>query len=230
MYPETNPATSPDTSSPEGFRALRPGPLFGLVLLLLAASLAQAHACLALRGVDLSELLSAAHSPDAASRDARWARPMPPTPGVTNFFLVSPDLYRGAQPTAEGFVRLRSLGIRTVVNLRWAHSDRDLLGSTGLNYVHIPTETLLLGDAEAVAFLRVLADPSKRPLFVHCAHGADRTGTLCAVYRIVVQGWSREDAIREMTSGGYGFHRGYGNLLHYLRALDVRKLRAGAGF
>ncbi|MBP7864942.1 MAG: tyrosine-protein phosphatase [Acidobacteria bacterium] len=220
----------PDTPRPAQFRITPSGLVLCLVTVLLAAAAAQAHACLALRGVDLSDLLAAVHHPDAAVRDARWARPMPPTPGVGNFHQVSPDLYRGAQPTAEGFARLRALGIRTVVNLRWAHSDRDLLGSTGLGYIHIPTETLLLGDREVVAFLRAVADPSKRPLFVHCAHGADRTGTLCAVYRVVVQGWSREDAIREMTAGGYGFHRGYGNLVHYLQTLEIGKIRAEAGF
>ena len=44
------------------------------------------------------------------------------------------------------------------------------------------------------------------PFFVHCQHGSDRTGVCIAAYRIVVQGWTKQDAIREMTGGNYGFH------------------------
>ena len=43
-----------------------------------------------------------------------------------------------------------------------------------------------------------MADPAKRPVFVHCKHGADRTGTMVAFYRILFEGWSKDEAIREM--------------------------------
>ena len=35
------------------------------------------------------------------------------------------------------------------------------------------------------------------PGLVHCMHGADRTGTLRAPYRIAVQGWSKDDPIKD---------------------------------
>ncbi|MEI8195437.1 MAG: hypothetical protein WCI73_05970, partial [Phycisphaerae bacterium] len=59
-------------------------------------------------------------------------------PGLSNFAQVSPNLYRGAQPTAEGFRQLKKMGIKTVVNLRAWHTDRDELKGTGLRYVQIP--------------------------------------------------------------------------------------------
>ena len=43
------------------------------------------------------------------------------------------------------------------------------------------------------------------PVLVHCKHGADRTGCIVALYRIVFQSWSKEAAIDEMHNGGYGF-------------------------
>ncbi|MCK5172282.1 MAG: dual specificity protein phosphatase family protein [Planctomycetes bacterium] len=62
------------------------------------------------------------------------------------------------------------------------------------------------------------------PVFVHCRHGADRTGTACAVYRIAVEGWSKAEAIEEMTKGGFDFHGIYKNLVDYIEELDMDKI------
>jgi len=157
-------------------------------------------------------------------RPADWAQPME-TAGAPNFFKVSDDLYRGAQPTAEGFRGIAKLGVKTDVNLRSFHSDRDLLGGTGLEYEDIPMKAWHPETEDVVRFLEIVGDPEKTPVFVHCQHGSDRTGTVCAVYRIVVQGWTKEEAIREMTRGGYGFHEVWEDLVDYVQDLDVEALR-----
>jgi hypothetical protein len=82
---------------------------------------------------------------------------------------------------------------------------------------------------EAVAFLKVAVDPGRAPVLVHCLHGADRTGVMVAVYRVAVQGWSKEEAVREMTEGCYGFHAVYINLAPWVRGLDIGKIRKEAG-
>ena len=74
-----------------------------------------------------------------------------------------------------------------------------------------------------------MTNPESGTVLVHCQHGADRTGLLVAVYRVVVQGWSKERAIDEMTNGGFGFHPVWKNLVAYLRHLDVARIRAEAG-
>ena len=58
-------------------------------------------------------------------------------------------------------------------------------------------------------------------MFVHCQRGADRTGTATAVYRICVEGWSREDAIDEMVNGGYAFEPRFSHLKKYLRSFKI---------
>lgn len=45
------------------------------------------------------------------------------------------------------------------------------------------------------------------------------------MFRIVEQGWSREDAIRELTEGEYGFHTVWANIPRYLRKVDIGKIR-----
>ena len=67
----------------------------------------------------------------ATNRPAAWARPIK-LDGVPNLNKVSENLYRSAQPTAQGMRSLKASGIATVVNLRSFHSDREELGETGL--------------------------------------------------------------------------------------------------
>ena len=157
-----------------------------------------------------------------------WAQRLD-VPGLPNFHKVSDNLYRGAQPTAEGMSQLKELGIKTVVNLRSAHSDRDELGDTKLAYEHINMTTLNFKNEDAVRFLKIVTDSNYAPVFVHCQHGADRTGTMCAVYRIAVQGWSKDEAIEEMIHGGFGFHKIWKNLVDYIRRMDIDEVKQNAG-
>jgi protein tyrosine/serine phosphatase len=149
-------------------------------------------------------------------------------PGLPNLHHVSDDLYRGAQPTAEGFRQLQAMGVKTVINLRFFHSDRELITGTDLDYEEIPMNTWHAEDEDVVRFLTLVSDKSRAPFFVHCQHGADRTGMMCAVYRIVIQGWTRDEAIKEMTSERFGFHEIWSNLVAYLQEFDLEKLKQQA--
>jgi protein tyrosine/serine phosphatase len=154
----------------------------------------------------------------------KWAERIE-LPGLPNLHKVSDDLYRGAQPTAEGMKQLEKLGVKTVINLRSLHSDRDDIKYTGLAYEHINMTTWNTEDKDVVRFLQIVTDSNRTPVFVHCQHGADRTGTMCAIYRIAEQGWSKDEAIEEMTKGGFGFHSIWRNLPNYVRKLDIDKIK-----
>ena len=149
--------------------------------------------------------------------------------GVPNFFRVSKDLYRGAQPTATGMRNLKAMGIKTIVNLRSFHSDRDKIGDTGLGCETIHMKVWYPEERQVVKFLEIVTDSNRTPVLVHCQHGADRTGTMCAVYRIAVQGWTKEEALREMTKGGFGFHGIWDNLIQWINRLDIDKIKQRAG-
>ena len=73
-------------------------------------------------------------------------------------------------------------------------------------------------------FFRAIQDPKARPVFVHCWKGDDRVGFYVAAYRIVVDGWSPDDAIREM----FQFHYNpiWFQIPRVLRDLDVKRLKA----
>ncbi len=102
----------------------------------------------------------------------------------------------------EGFKNLEESGIKTVVNLRANHGDEELLEGTSLRYVRIAMNTWAPKEEDVAKFLKIATDATAQPMFVHCQHGADRTGTMVAAYRVVVQGWTKESAVREMTAGG----------------------------
>lgn len=164
----------------------------------------------------------------ADNRPEGWAQPLE-MPGVPNLHKVTDALYRSAQPTAEGMRNLKALGIETVINLRSFHSDQDEIGDTGLAYEHIYMKAWHPEEEEVVRFLRIVVNPKRTPVLVHCQHGADRTGTMCAIYRVAVQGWTKEDALKEMTMGGFGFHGVWQNLIQWISALDVEKIKRKAG-
>ena len=176
----------------------------------------------AVASVAMSALLCAANPPD------EWAKAVQ-AEGLPNLHKVSDELYRSAQPSAVGMVNAKDLGVKTVVNLRSFHSDRDEIGKTALAYEHLYFKTWHPEEEDVVKFLKIVTDVKQTPVLVHCQHGADRTGTMCAIYRIVVLGWTKEDAVREMTTGDFGFHEVWKNLPPWIMALDVDALRRQAG-
>ena len=131
---------------------------------------------------------------DATARPEKWAVPMT-CAGVPNLHKVSDKLYRSAQPTAEGMTNIVALGIKTVVNLRDNHSDSDEIGDLPLKARRIEIFTANMKDKYVDEFLPIVDDTNAVPVLVHCQHGADRTGTVCAMYRILREGWTADDAI-----------------------------------
>ncbi len=147
--------------------------------------------------------------------------------GVDNFYQVSPVLWRGAQPSAEGFKALAAAGVKTIINLRTYHDDLPLLDGTQLHYVSIPMDAWHPDEKDLMLFLRAVqqasSDPSRYPIFVHCQQGRDRTGYSVATYRMVMQNWSAADAIKEMYA--FRFNRIWVGNPRFLKHLDVEDMK-----
>ncbi len=146
--------------------------------------------------------------------------------GVPNLLRVSDDLLRGAQPNLVGLHALKaSLGVKTVVNLRHYHSDRYMIDKVGLDYAHIDIKSWSLHGGHVASFLEIVTDRTRTPVFIHCHDGIGRTGVLCAMYRIVVQGWTREAALKEMIEFGPWDEKGLRRVLERIDAMDVDRLK-----
>jgi tyrosine-protein phosphatase SIW14 len=137
-------------------------------------------------------------------------------PGLTNIGRMAPGILRGAQPEREGFATLKAMGIRTVINLRTRHGEREAVEAAGMRYVEIPMSFWKDVDPAVVRMaLSVMTDPVNQPVFVHCSRGVDRTGVVAAVYRMEVDGWSEAEAEAEMEA--FGFHEIWSQLKEYVR-------------
>jgi tyrosine-protein phosphatase SIW14 len=122
--------------------------------------------------------------------------------GVPNFHAVDDHVYRGAQPTVDGFAGLSKLGVKTVIDLRrgneHAKSEQGIVEHAGMRYVHVPLSGHYAPSNQEIAKLLGLLDDSEGwPVFVHCKRGADRTGTVIACYRIRHDHWANEKALEE---------------------------------
>ena len=182
--------------------------------------------CVTLPAMKLALCLCAFFFPPLAAlaeeRPPVWAHPVA---GVKNLHKVADGLYRCAQPDAAGMAALEKLGVRTVINLRDHHDGLDEAMGTRLRLLRFEMSAHDIGTEPIARVLALLRESEHGPFAVHCQHGADRTGVVCAMFRMVEQGWSREDAIREMREGGYGFHPLWINIVRYLEKVDVGKVR-----
>jgi protein tyrosine/serine phosphatase len=161
----------------------------------------------------------------ATTRPEHWAEPIM-LEGVPNLHRISPMLYRSEQPTALGMKNLEKLGIRTVINLRYFNNDDKEVRGTSLRTERTKILTWRIGDKHVIEVMRMLKQSGNGPFLIHCQHGADRTGLMSAMYRVLEQGWTPSDALAELTDGGYGYHSMWKNIRRYLESVDVEKLRA----
>jgi protein tyrosine/serine phosphatase len=120
---------------------------------------------------------------------------------------------------------LKKFGIKTIINLRAFHSDTDEIIGTGLLDEELSVKTWHIEDEDVIRVLRIVREKENGPFLIHCQYGSDRAGVMSAMYRIVEQGWSKDEALEEMVYGGYGFHSMWLNIIHYVKNVDIEKIK-----
>ena len=127
---------------------------------------------------------------------------------IDNFGRINAKYYRGAQPMNGDYADLAALGVKTLINLTSDDAvadEGDWARRAGMSYFQIPMTTHVGPTAaQLVEFLKIVTDPSKQPVYVHCVGGRHRTGVMTAVYRMTQDGWSGADAFKEMKKYKYG--------------------------
>lgn len=157
-----------------------------------------------------------------SSRPNQWAQPVD---AHYNLYQMSPTLYRSALPDSRALPLLQQLQVGTVINFL-PEADSRWLSAPGIKQVQLPYRTNHVDDADVLSALRAIQSAeSQGPVLMHCKHGSDRTGLISAMYRVVIQGWSKEDALNEMTQGGFGDSSHFKDGIRYMMQADVDKLR-----
>jgi protein tyrosine/serine phosphatase len=131
--------------------------------------------------------------------------------GVPNAGKISEVLLRGAQPSPQGLVELKKLGVTTIVDLRGNRGpvarERAQAESLGMRFVDIPMNGWSPPTNGQVAeFLKLFQQDGQQKIFVHCYFGSDRTGVMVAAYRMAEQNWTADEAVEEMYSFGFHYH------------------------
>ena len=145
---------------------------------------------------------------------AQAAQPAKAPVGLPNFAQVAPGIYRGGAPTPAGLKSLQALSIHTIIDLRieraLAKAEKKSAEAMGFTWINLPMGKEAPTQRQVDTFLAALAKAPQTPVYVHCQHGADRTGCMIGIYRIQVQGWSFAQAWPEMRK--YGFKPYLGEL------------------
>ena len=127
---------------------------------------------------------------------------------IDNFARVDDNYYRGAQPDGSDYADLAAVGIKMLVNLTSDDAqanEESMAAAAGLKYVQLPMTTRVAPTPERVAeFLKIVTDPANQPVYVHCVGGRHRTGVMSAIYRMTHDGWTGEQAFKEMKQYKYG--------------------------
>ncbi|UOO91013.1 tyrosine-protein phosphatase [Vitreoscilla massiliensis] len=155
----------------------------------------------------------------------QWATPVEQS---VNLFRVTPTLFRSEQLQAKDRALLPQNNIKTIINLRYFDRDDDQeeLSQPGLKLMNHPLKSWRIKPKEIAAVLYEIEQAQKQGgVLVHCYHGADRTGLIIGMHRIVQQGWSIDEAKREMVEGPYGFHTVWRNIPKMYNQDTVNQVR-----
>lgn len=155
---------------------------------------------------------------------------------IPHFSKVNNFLYRGGRPEPTDLSYLKSLNVRTVINLQggdlnnpkyrafmkwWEPGEladaiafeMNVSESLGLLFFSKPLDAIdpvsAEDDARIDEVLAIIGNPAAQPVFVHCEHGVDRTGLIVALYEVKYLGMSPHDAYNEWRASG---HKGIGAL------------------
>lgn len=143
---------------------------------------------------------------------------------VGNFFKVSDELYRSAQPSDEEWTALAAMGIKSVINLRFFGGGHDAVGNSGIKTYYLRWTAHGISENDLIELLKLIKQAPK-PVLIHCFHGSDRTGAAVAAYRVVHQNWTPAEAADELVNGGFGHHRVYFNIPRLIRKADWKQIK-----
>jgi tyrosine-protein phosphatase SIW14 len=154
--------------------------------------------------------------------------------GVPNFHQVNERIFRGGQPTDEGWESLRELGVKVVISLRRGHKEGEYsadaeakaVRAAGMHFVNVPMKGIVApADSDIAAVMAILN--GAEPVFVHCKKGKDRTGAVIACYRISHDHWTNAKAMEEAVA--LGLHRREVGMKRYISQFNAAAISPGAG-
>jgi len=155
-------------------------------------------------------------------RPPQWATPVG---NQYNLYQMTPTLYRSTLPDSNAVPMLLKLNITTVINFQ-PEADSSWLSAPEIKQVQLPYRIGHVDDADVLTVLRAIKEAEDNgSVLIHDRQGTERTGLMAAMYRVVVQGWTKEEALSEMIMGGFGDSPHFKDSIRYMMQAHVDKLR-----
>lgn len=180
--------------------------------------------CLLASGLPIACSSAPTDNGNKAVQSERWATPVKHD---ANLYRIDDKLYRSEQPVAEDGEAIVKLGIQSVINLRFFdRNDDDHLKAHGLTLLNRPLLSWSIKPKEIAEILYLIEKQQQNgAVLIHCYHGADRTGLIAGMYRIIYQGWPVEEAKAEMQHGPYGYHSIWKNIAKLFTEEKVKQVK-----
>lgn len=153
----------------------------------------------------------------AADRMRAWANMLLVDHGIfrlayLNAHRVTPKLWRAAQPAPNQIARFAREGVKTIVNLRGGREhgswqlQREACERHGVALVDFVLRSRGAPDRETILGARAFFASLQEPALVHCKSGADRAGFFAALYLLIHERRSLDEAVKQL-SLRYGHFR-----------------------
>lgn len=155
----------------------------------------------------------------------------------TNFFEIAPGVYRSNHPTHRRFVKLKQMGVKTILNLRGSYGaahylvEQESCEALGLQLISVSMQARHAPPREEIQALLAAFREAEKPFVMHCKSGADRAGFASALYLLVIEGRPMSEA-RRMLGVKY-LHLSMsktGILDHILDVYEARNAREAVSF
>jgi protein tyrosine/serine phosphatase len=141
---------------------------------------------------------------------------------LPNFHVVHSYLLRGGQPSSNGLKALKDMGVDAIVDLRaqspLTREEAAQAAKLGMKYENLPMSNNAPTEKQVKTFLETVDNQAalakesqasglnKYPhsVFVHCAHGSDRTGCMVGIWRVSRDYWTFPQTYKEMRQYYFG--------------------------
>ena len=123
----------------------------------------------------------------------------------TNHNEIAPGVFRSNQPTERRFISYHAKGLRSVLNLRgwdvYAHYQYEerMCQKLGMRLENIKLNARNAPQSAAINAVVDCLGKMEKPLLFHCKSGADRAGLVSAIYLMVYEGVSVQEAMKQLS-------------------------------
>lgn len=123
----------------------------------------------------------------------------------TNFYRIAEGVYRSNHPTHARFVKMKAMGIKSVLNLRGSFGaahylvEQESCQTLGLDLVSINLQARHAPPGEEILDMIDAFRKMQKPLVMHCKSGADRAGFAAALYLLVIEKRPMSEARKQLS-------------------------------